>query len=678
LASRLGVDVGGTFTDVVIYNDRERRIELAKGPSTPAAPDEGVLEIVSALPRDLRTRCRLFVHGTTVGLNALLERRGATVGLLATAGFRDVLAMRRGDRDLVYDVSWRAPAPLVPRRLRLGVRERVRAWGEVETPLEPADVIAAAAEFERAGVEAVAVALINAYANPEHELAAEALLREAGFQGEISLSHRLSGEYREYERTSTAAIDAYIRPQVASYLRRLELELERAEVRADCFITRSGGGVMRFAEAATRPFESIMSGPVGGAVGAARICRALGVGRGITADVGGTSFDTCLIVDAEPTVRFEGSVAGMPIQTPWVDVRSIGAGGGSIATIDPSGRLRVGPESAGARPGPVAYGRGGERPTVTDAAAALGMFGYGELAGGLRLDVPAAVAALERLGGRLGMDAVELSRGIVSVAVASMGMAMRSVTIEQGEDPREAHLIAFGGAGPLLATLLADELDVPSIVIPPFAGNFSAWGLLDQDLARSLSRTLICPLEADSVPRIEAVAAELFASLEEREGGTGNEAATLGELALEVRYHGQEHTLNVAADWDGGRLRGDLGPLRKRFEEGYRRTFGSVLEEELEVVAVRATARLPLPEMEIEDVLGGGGDSGAGETVQAFSFTASRFLPFATHRRDELAAGASLRGPAIICEETSTTYLDAGYEASVHSSGALLLARPER
>jgi N-methylhydantoinase A len=355
MATRIGVDIGGTFSDLIYLDDETGEVGVAKGPSTPAAPERGVIDVIRGeVDGAVVDRSSLFLHGSTVGLNALIERRGAVVGLLTTEGFRDVLEIRRGERAAVNDVRWKAPAPLIPRSLRLEVRERILADGALDVPVAAADVERAAATFREAEVDAVAVVLINAWINPAHELEVEKLLRAAGYDGHVSLSHRVSREYREYERTSTAAIDAYIRPRMATYLAELRAQLGDLGFSGDCLITTSGGGAIRFDEAEARPFECIQSGPVAGAVAASELCRALHLDRAVTADVGGTSFDTCLIVDGHPAVEYEGTVIDMPLQAPWVDVRSIGAGGGSLVTVDaaraPSPAPRAPAAAAPSRP----------------------------------------------------------------------------------------------------------------------------------------------------------------------------------------------------------------------------------------------------------------------------------------------------------------------------------------
>jgi N-methylhydantoinase A len=674
MATRLGVDVGGTFTDLVFYDDQTGEVRVAKGSTTPESPDEGVVGVVSeAVDGDRLAAAGLFLHGTTVGLNALLQRSGSVVGLLTTRGFRDVLETRRGEREAMYDMLWRAPTPLVPRRLRLPVTERVRADGVVETELVEDEVRDAAEVFRREGVEAVAIVFINSFTNPAHENAARDALVAAGFTGEISLSHEVSGEYREYERSSTTVVDAYVRPIVSHYLRRLEGNLGGAGFAGECLITRSGGGSMVFREAEARPFETVMSGPVAGAVGSAELCRELGVSEAITADVGGTSFDTCLIVDGRPQVKYEGNVASMPLQTPWVDVRSIGAGGGSIAYIDAGGLLVVGPRSAGAVPGPICYGRGGTEPTVTDAAAVLGMLGFGELAGGVRLDIDNSRKALATLGANLDLDADGAARGVLTIISAAMANAIRSVTIEQGRDPREAKLIVFGGAGPLFGTLLARELDIKEILIPRYAGNFSAWGLLGQDITRSAARTSIQTLDDEGLKAAKAVLGELFERLRER--GSAAPAGIeeeVSEAALDLRYLGQEYTLTVRPRTADGVIAENAEEVRQSFEADYERTFGHTLAEPVEIVSVRATIRKPLPR-KIAESNGNGRTPAQARTIDAYSFTEGERIPFAVIDRGSLDTGAEIDGPAIVLEETATSYVDAGYRLRVDTSGVLSL-----
>jgi N-methylhydantoinase A len=672
---RVGVDVGGTFTDLIVRDDETGEVLVGKELSSPGAPEDGVLRAIAAtLAAGDLERAVAFVHGTTVGLNALLERRGATVGLLATAGFRDVLEVRRGDRDDPYDLFWAAPAPLVPRRLRRPVDGRVRADGAVHVPLDPAGVRDGLAALVAEGVDAIAIVFMNAYANPAHELEAERIVREAGFEGELSLSHRVSGEYREYERTCTTVVDAFVRGRMGGYVRRLQERLGEDGFAGNCFMTRSGGGAMTFEEAADRPFETIMSGPVAGVAATAALARELGLdGDLIAADVGGTSFDTCLVADGRPPVLYQGEIVGLPLQTPWVDVRSIGAGGGSIAFVDAGGLLRVGPRSAGAKPGPACYGRGGTEPAVTDAALALGMLADGAIAGDVTLRRDLAETALESLAGPAGIGGVEaVARGVLQIASAHMADAIRGITVEQGRDPRDATIVAFGGAGGIFGTLLADELGVDRLIVPLHAGNFSAWGLLGVDLAQTASRTQITVLRDGALAGARPLVGDLLADLDRRPRPEGERTI---EIHVDVRYVGQEHTLTVPAPQDGDTLRaGAELELRDSFVAAYARTFGHTMEEEVEVVAFRVSAHTPLPRGVAPKPPQPTGAVARGERP-AWSFARGERCAFAVVDRASLAAGEELQGPAIVNEPTATTYLDAGFVARVHDHGHLIVER---
>ena len=671
--TRIGVDVGGTFTDLIVHDGVSGEVRVGKQRTSAGAPENGVLQGLAELTSTATiSSCDHFLHATTVGLNALLQRRGARVGLLSTEGFRDVLEIRRGDRVETYDPTWRPPPPLVPRDLRLAVRERILSTGAVHTPLERADVEAAIEVFERNGVTAVAIAFINAYANPVHELAAEKLLRDLGFAGDIAVSHRISGEYREYERTSTTVIDAFVRGELSSYLNRLERRLRERGFTGRALITRSGGGAMTFAEAEERPFETIMSGPVAGAEGAARLARHLDLDAVITADVGGTSFDTCLITDGQSPLMFESSITGLPVQAPWVDIRSIGAGGGSIASVDKGGLLSIGPESAGADPGPASYGRGGSRPTVTDAALHLGMLGHGAVAGGLLLDRERAVDALASLCGPLAMRVSEIARGVVTIASSHMADAIREITVERGHDPRRATLVAFGGAGPLFATLLARELGITHIVIPQHAGNFSAWGLLGADLTCTAARTQIVPLDPTGIGSANRVLAQLLVELEGRNPDDERGTAIRQEALLDVRYVGQEHTLPVAVHVEGGAIACETAEIAAMFQRDYAKAFGGTVDEQMEIVNVRATLRRNLPKQpqQAPTVTRPGTPS---QTVEAYSFTKQTATQFDLVERSALTHEQSISGPAIVVEPTATTFLDVGFDARLDPIGTLLI-----
>ena len=672
MATRLAVDIGGTFTDLVYYDESTGRTVEGKVPTVPHAPDDGVVDAIRKhVPTEVVRAAEYFLHGTTVGLNALLERRGATVGLITTRGFQDVLEIRRGDRTEMYNLFWRQPEPLVPRARRLEVDERVTHDGSILRPLDKSSIAPLVAKFSGQGVDSIAVCLLNSYANPAHEIAIETLLRSAGFEGGISLSHRLSGEYREYERTSTTVVDAFVRSRMAQYLRRLDTRLRELGFRGTSLIARSGGGSMTFSEAEQRPFETINSGPVGGAEGAAALARRLAIPRLITADVGGTSFDTTLVIDGRPRVLYQGEIDHMPIQSPWVDVRSIGSGGGSIAAVDAGGLLRVGPRSAGAVPGPAAYGKGGTEPTLTDASTLLGMLGNGRLAAGIVLDETAAESAFGPAATALQRSVEDVAIGTVRIATAAMANAIREVTIEQGLDPREFVLLPFGGAGPLMACLLADELGIPEIVVPRLAGNFSAWGLLGADMVQSASRTLLSALTEEGLAAAQRISTELFRELDTR--AAGPRAAT-AELRIDLRYRGQEHWLSIPVHCDNRRITTTVDELAGQFASEYRRTFGTTLNEPVEIVAVRVGSRTGLPSRRVPDIAAVASISP--QTANpGYSFRLGQWTSFRAIERDALTEHVA--GPAIISESTTTLYLDVGWRARVGSGGELRLSRVE-
>jgi N-methylhydantoinase A len=546
--------------------------------------------------------------------------------------------------------------------------------GNVHTPIEVEDITSARTIFENEGVDSVAIVFLHSYANPAHELAAREAICAAGFEGAVSLSHEVSGEYREYERTTTTVIDAYVRPRMVNYLSVLEEQLSELGFAGAALVTRSGGGAMSFREAEARPFETVLSGPVAGAEGAAELARALELGDVITADVGGTSFDTCLITLGRPQMMYEGEIVGLPVQTPWVDVRSIGAGGGSIGYIDVGGLLRVGPQSAGADPGPACYSRGGAQPTVTDAALVLGMLGEGVLASGILLDREAATAAMAPLSAQLSLAIDEIARGVVTIAAANMANAIREITVERGQDPRRATLMAFGGAGPLFATLLARELDITGIVVPAHAGNFSAWGLLGADLTQGAALTRITPLHEDSLDDLTQTVRTVLARLAAPESST-SEAESTHEAAFDMRYVGQEHTLTVEVPLHNGGISTTISQIRASFTENYERIFGHVMDEDVEVVSTRATLRTPLPRRMANTSLFSHDANSTTTEFTCYSFARGEYLEFAVVPRRGLAQSTIVAGPAILIEDTATTYLDDGFTATVAQFDALLIRK---
>ena len=677
MSSRIGVDIGGTFTDFIVYDENDNKVIIDKIPTTPVDPEKAVIEVVKRnLNKEQLSNIDFFLHGTTVGLNALLERKGSKVGLLCTKGFRDIIEIRRGDRDEMYNLFWQPPPPLVPRYLRLEIEERLFANGKVHTNLNINDVKESCKHFIDEGVNSVAIAFMNAYSNKEHELLAKKTLIENGFKGEISLSSLVSGEYREYERTTTTIIDAFVKARMSNYLDTLKNSLNDIGFKGSFLLTRSGSGSMTFDEASERPFETIMSGPVAGAEGAGELSRKLKNTNMVTADVGGTSFDTCLILDGRPQIQFEGKIVGLPLQSPWVDVRSIGAGGGSIAYLDDGGLLRSGPQSAGAVPGPACYERGGKQPTTTDAAFYLGMLGEGKLASGLQLNKKLAEDALNSVGSKINLSAFDTAKGILKISSANMADAIREITIEQGIDPRELKLLAFGGAGPLMSNLIAEELEIKEIIIPPYSGNFSAWGLLGADLLQMNAKTKILRLSDDALTECNTILENLFKELEERQkiDFTANEK--IKEVALDMRWMGQEHTITLKIDdHSDGKINLDSETLKQNFMKEYEKTFGSKLDTVVEVVSTRASIRVNLPRKSESGKIEEDNIEISSSTISCFSFNADKNLEFKIIPRNEIKSGMS--GPMVILESTAVTYVDENYNINTDGLGNLILNNKE-
>lgn len=666
---RIGVDIGGTFTDL-IYQDENGVTTAVKVPTTPANPDQGCINAISQIPNIDISKVGYFLHATTVGLNALLERRGATVGILTTDGFRDTLEIGRGDRAEMYNIKWNPEKPLVPRKLRIGIRERILADGNIREELHTQDIKNALKIFKENKVNAIAVIYLHAYANPVHEVATLKILKEEGFEGEISLSHQVTGEYREYERTTTTVIDAFVSGRMGSYLTKIENKLKEIGFKGLSLITKSGGGAMTFSDANGSLSQTVMSGPVAGAEGAAELSRALGLGDLITADVGGTSFDTCIVRNGRPQLMYQGSIIGLPVQMPWVDIRSIGAGGGSIAYVDAGGLLKVGPQSAGAMPGPACYSRGGTLPTITDAAFILGMLGKGELASGLVLDKQKSMDAMQPLADSLAHSIEYVAQGILKIAVSSMANTIREITVENGIDPREMKLIAYGGAGPLFADLILDELQMKTFILPPFAGNFSAWGLLGTDIlyAKSLTKKFI--LVEDFKTILNPILEELFVELKNR---LQENIAVVFEVALDIRYKGQEHALTIVIKNENGQLFESLENIKQQFDKAYFEIYNTNLDTLLEIVTIRIALRKSLSKRSlnsqhqtVKKEL---------ETLQAFSFYKNEFAEFRLLDKEELEVGISIQGPIILTETTTTTYIDVNSNLTFDNSGCVFVEK---
>jgi len=644
---RVGVDVGGTFTDLVALAGT--RVTTGKVPSTPEDQSEGVMRALEAIEASDVTA---FAHGMTVATNALLERRGARTALITTKGFRDLIELARQDRPSLYDLAERRPDPLVPRELRFTVQERMGPDGELE-PLDEASVKEAVEALREAEVDAVAICLLFAFLHPEHEQKVGEAVREALPDLHISLSSEVLPEFREYERFSTTVADAYLGPKLAAYLERLAGGADEAGVPAP-LVMQSSGGVVDVGVAATAAAGCVLSGPAGGVVGAAHVARASGYEDVLTFDMGGTSTDVAPVLGGEASTTTESVVAGVPIKLPMVDVHTVSAGGGSIAWADPGGALRVGPRSAGADPGPAAYGKGGEEPTVTDANLLLGYLGDGaELGGELTLSADAAEAALKALGGELDLDPLETALGVVRVANAEMGRALRVISVERGLDPREFALVAFGGAGGLHACALAEELGIPAVLVPRAGGVLSALGLAMSDVRRDYVRPLLGADPDDTFAELESSAREHLEDPELRR-------------RADLRYRGQSFELTVEAD--------DLDAVEERFAEEHERRYGYRMEgEDVELVNARVVATVPVerPELVAEEAEG---DAEAGERRANFD---GEWSEVPVYRRAGMGEGFEVKGPAIVEFAEATCVVRPGWSGAVDKAGTLVLERDE-
>jgi N-methylhydantoinase A len=643
---RVGVDVGGTFTDLVALSGA--RVVTAKVPSTPRDQSEGVMRALEAVEAGAVTA---FAHGMTVATNALLERRGARTALVTTEGFRDLIELARQDRPALYDLAERRPEPLVPRELRFTVRERMGPGGEI-APLDDASLREAVERLREAEVEAVAVCLLFAFLHPEHERRVGEAVREALGGVHVSLSSEVLPEFREYERFSTTVADAYLAPKLAAYLERLAGAAEEAGVPAP-LVMQSSGGVLDVRAAAEQAAGCVLSGPAGGVVGAAHVARASGRDDVLTFDMGGTSTDVAPVVAGEASTTTESVVAGVPIKLPMVDVHTVSAGGGSIAWADPGGALRVGPQSAGADPGPAAYGKGGEEPTVTDANVLLGYLGDGaELGGQLRIDRGRAERALAGLGDTLGLDALETALGVVRVANAEMARALRVISVERGLDPREFALVAFGGAGGLHACALAEELGIPALLVPRAGGVLSALGLAMSDVRVDAVRPLLGGADPEAA----------FAEMEER----AREELEDPELRrrADLRYRGQSFELTVEA--------GDLEAVEERFAEAHERRYGYRMEgEAVELVNARLVATQPVERPELSEPEPEG-DERAGTREASFD---GEWVEVPVLRRGGMGEGTRVEGPAVVEFPEATCVVRPGWSGAVDGAGTLVLER---
>ncbi len=677
---RIAADIGGTFTDIQALDARTGAVHAWKTPTTPEDPSIGLMAGVreAAARFDFALAdVGLLLHGTTIATNAVLQRTLVRGALLTTAGFEDVLEITRHVRRELYVLD---PDPfpcLIPRDRRLGVPERMRADGGVETPLDEAAVPALLARLDALGAEAVAVCLLHSYANPAHEQRLKAMIAAARPGLPVTLSSEISPEIREYERSSTTVLNALLMPVVKSYLERLAARLGEGGFRPLVFLVQSNGGVCSLTTAAAQPARLLLSGPSGGALAAARLAALLDRPNLVAVDMGGTSFDVSVVQDGRIGVVTQGEVDGLPVRLPMVEMRTIGAGGGSIASVDVGGRLTVGPRSAGARPGPVAYGRGGTEPTVTDANLALGRLDPGYFLGGaMRLGMDATRAAIAaKVGAPLSLGVEEAAQGVLTVTNANLGAAVRLSLFEKGLDPRDFALLSFGGAGGLHATEVAAEMGIREVIFPREPGTLSAHGILYSDLVQDLARSRVLPARADSLPAVAALVAELRAEADARLAGDGVAAeARALEVAADMRYHGQAFELLVPWGEVAEPNAAALSVLVARFHAMHLRRFSYADEgEAVEIVTLRVTAIGHLPKPAAAESSPAPRPAQKGHR-RVFEDGAWRDVP--VWDRDALPPEGRIAGPAILEEPFATHWIGRGWTAAPGPAGAVIATRP--
>ncbi|MBO9100870.1 MULTISPECIES: hydantoinase/oxoprolinase family protein [unclassified Rhizobium] len=675
---RLATDVGGTFTDLVGYDEQSGELFTAKSLTTVDDQSIGVLDAIAAAEAKdgLRTRdVTFFAHGGTTVINAITERKGVRTALVTTAGFRDVLEIGRGNRPDLYNLQFHSPEPFVPRHLRFEVRERLDASGKVLMPLECDDLRPIIAKCLEEDVDAVAILFLHSYANPEHEILCADILADALPFTTICASHEVSRQWREYERSNTVVLNAYVQPIIRNYFAQLESSLTGRNLTCPYYAMQSNGGISTFDQAVNSPLTLVESGPAGGVAGAARIGTAIGESEVLSLDVGGTTAKCSLIHDGRPTLNVEYKLEhtriapGHAIQVPVVDIVEIGSGGGSIARIDDRGALIVGPQSAGSTPGPACYGRGGTQPTLSDAILAIGIFDPATFAGGsMHLDKRKADEAIATVAGPLGLSIEDAALAIIDIAHASMINALKLVTVQRGHDPRDAVFVVSGGAGPALATRLGRDLSVKATIIPPHPGIFSAWGMLAAEPRADFRGTWFAQLSAGALaelaPRFESLEREAIAYF-----AKGQEANIRFTYQLEARYRGQEHGVYVQFQRED-----NVDSLAERFHAAHERSYSFRLADaaieittlHLEAVLNGTVIALPKIKSAVERVAPGG--------QRNVYFGGSKgWIRCPVYARDKLCGGQQIEGPAIVEEATATTLIQENQTLNVTDNGILIV-----
>jgi N-methylhydantoinase A len=670
----VAIDIGGTFTDLVGFDDKTGHFADAKSLTTPHDLVQGIIDCLnkSGLTADAIDE---LIHGSTIAINTLIERTGAKTALVVTNGTRDVYIIGRGNRPEAYNFFFHRHRPLVPRGLTREVTERLLASGAVETRLDRGAVEQVARELAAEGVEAVAVCFLHSYVNPDHERVAGEIIRAVLPDAYVSLSHEILREYREFERTSTTVVNAYIGPKVGGYVRGLKSKLEGIGFSGNLSIMRSNGGVMTPEVAQERPVAMMESGPVGGIIASAKIGEALGYGNVISFDMGGTTAKASLIRDGEPSLApgyyVGGYASGHPVMLPMIDVVEIGAGGGSIAWRDEIDALKVGPQSAGADPGPICYRGGGTEPTITDANVVLGRLDPNNFLGGtMKLDADGARSGIEqKIAKPLGMNVAQAAQAIIDIAVNKMSLCVREVSVEKGYDPRDFVMFASGGAGPLHVLAVARELHIPTVVVPLFPSHFSALGMLLADERHDFIRTYYADLADVDFRKLSEVRDEMIA---EAQGGLRHAKGAELQVRLDLRYTGQEFTLSVPVT-TAQLKKGDRRGIRIAFDKLYEQRYAHHSPDEpVEMVNIRLTAVGQRPKLEFPKKRGAKRPGPHRRLVHLGNVAKPVACPI--YARDTLSAGTRIAGPALIEEHGTTTVMYAGDKCRVASSGELIIS----
>ena len=667
----LGVDVGGTFTDLVLFDVTAGTLKVLKTPSTPHNQADGILTGIARLGVESGKLARV-VHGTTVATNTALEGDGARLAVLLTAGHKDVLVVGRGNRMAMYNIKARPLRPLVPRSQCIEVRERLRVDGSVLTALDEAQVRTIAERLAADAVEAVAICFLHAYANPAHERRAAALIANRLPKATVTSSAEVLPEFREYERFSTTALNAYVAPRMRRYLGDLRQRLSAIGVSAPLAIMTSNGGSLPADRVEAMPVLSMLSGPAAGVIAAGHVGTAAGCPDLITCDMGGTSTDVCLVRGGEYGMTTEGRVGAFPIKIRQIDIHSIGVGGGSIAAFGSGGFLSVGPRSAGAVPGPACYGRGGTEPTITDANVVLGRLGVAAALGDeIKLDRDAALRAVSALATEVGLPPIEMAQGILRIAAVSLAGAIKEVSVTRGIDPRDFALFPFGGAGPLHAADIADELGMRTVMIPPLPGNFSALGLLIADVRRDFVRTRVSATATTSLDEVHTAVQELL-----RQGAA--ELALAGfaparqrfAASLDMRYAGQSFELSVPVAIEVT----SIASLESAFNAVYAARYGAATSRAIEIVSYRLAAwgLAEKPRLPKIDAAGRSLEAAVRGRREVLGGSERQVTIF---ERDRLPANQAINGPALLEEAGSTTRLPSGWSAQLDAIGCLVMRR---